>query len=88
MRAENFDYWRIVEVLQGQCILGLEEAIEQEYPGMTIDDLTETDYGLIDMNVFLCEQCGWWCEGMCNSEAEEHGVILCDDCAEEEGYTE
>lgn len=83
MRAENFDVQIIIERLQGQCMLSLNDAIEEEYPEMTEDDLTPEDHNAIDNEIFLCDECGWWCEISEATDIEsEDGK--CKDCAGDE----
>lgn len=85
MRPDNFDVEQIIESLQGTCSNTLATAIDQHYPGMLEEDLTERDNDIIDNTIFLCDNCGWWCE---TSEAHESnsGCDICDDCkSEEEG---
>lgn len=78
MRAENFDYDKIVNICLGTCNEDLESAISYHYPEMDVDDLTLEDHDLIDNEMFLCDACGWWCEA---SELEEE---FCTDCSNEE----
>lgn len=82
MRAKKFDPHLIAETLQGTCDT-LSGVIEQEYPDMTEDDLTQADHNALDNEVFLCDICGWWCEisESCN-ETENCGGSNCTDCCE------
>lgn len=71
----------IIEYLQGTC-LTLQDAVEtiteSEY---NEDDLTTEQHDFIANEIFLCDDCGWWCEV---SEAAEHedSDQICEDCAE------
>lgn len=60
------------EELQGTC-KGLHEVLSDEEQE-DADVLAE-----LDQHVFLCDECGWWCE---LSEQTEDG--RCDDCNQEE----
>jgi len=93
MRTQNFDIQDVIDYLQGTCgnnidfALGkdgiLNEDFTPKYPDMTINDLTVDDYNAIDNQIFLCENCGWWCG---TDEANEHPQGLgdiCDDCLSE-----
>lgn len=75
MKPEDFDIQKLVEDLQGTCN-NLSDALPE---GMEEDDLTEDDHDYIDNEIFLCDECGWWCE---SSEANENEDCagLCADC--------
>lgn len=80
MRPDNFDVQVVIDCLQGTCGDSIQSALDFYYPEMQEDDLTGVDHQDIDNQIFLCEQCGWWCE---TSEAHENtdgGGDLCDDC--------
>ena len=81
-RPNNFDANKITEYLQGTCMNSLDDVIQIFYPDMTEDDLIQKDYDFIDNEIFLCDECGWWCE-ICESN-DVDGDNKCDDCAEEE----
>lgn len=69
----------IVDRLRGQCLLSLEDVLEQ----MDLDywALDRSDHSRIDDRVFLCDCCGWWCETEeLNNETSRD---LCDQCVEE-----
>lgn len=74
MRPKNFDVNELIETLQGSC-----DTLDAALPdGMEFIDLTKDDHDRIDSEIFLCEQCGWWCE---QSEANESdGGDVCQDC--------
>lgn len=79
MRPSDFDIQKLIESLQGTC-----STIEEHLPeGMEWVDLTKEDHEAIDAEIFLCEQCGWWCERNEESEQEEY-VEHCKDCAMDE----
>lgn len=75
-KPEEFDIHVIIESLQGTCGT-LSSAVNEAYPDMTEDDLTDEDHQLIDLEIFLCEECGWWCE--IGEQHDDH----CDDCCHE-----
>ena len=62
----------IAEELRGQCMLSLEDILERE--GIDENDF---DHSYLDSLVFLCEDCGWWCE---ISEMNDSGDWVCEDC--------
>lgn len=82
MRAKNFDIQVVIDDLQGTCDT-LQGGIENHYPDMTEDDLTEDDHTILNNQIFLCDTCGWWCEisEQCN-ENPECGGSDCTDCCE------
>lgn len=80
MRTPDFDVHELIEALKGTC-----DSMEQHLPdGMVEDDLTFEDLATLDGEIFLCTQCGWWCESSeCNDT--DNGVDqLCNDCHEEQ----
>lgn len=79
MKPDNFDIAQLVEDLQGTC-----GNISDHLPeGMVEEDLTDDDHNYIDNEIFLCEQCGWWCETSEASEQEEYEGY-CNGCAGDE----
>lgn len=71
MRPTNFDVHELIQSLQGTCT-----TTDEHLPdGMSWDDLTKEDHKTIDNEIFLCEECGWWCEN-----DEYHEGELCNDC--------
>lgn len=75
MRPADFDIHKVIEGLQGTT-----DSISDHLPdGMEEEDLTSDDYNAIDNEIFLCAECGWWCE---ISEASESdgGEEVCLDC--------
>ena len=89
-RPNNFDINPIIERLQGNCMMTLNDAIEELHPEMTEDDLTEGDRNQFDNELFLCDQCGWWCEisEQCAVEDSCANTGYCSDCCEENGHDE
>lgn len=68
MRPKDFDVQELIYDLLGTC-----SNIEDHLPeGMEYDDLTTEDLQVIDDQIMLCEQCGWWVE--------------LDECFNEDGY--
>ncbi len=70
------DTRELIDHLQGTC-LSLEQACEDL--GLEVDDV---DTDLLDGEVFLCAQCGWWCEA-CEANEGPDGEDVCDDCHED-----
>ncbi len=79
MRAEEFDIQIIIDSLQGTGQT-LSSCVEEHYPEMSEDDLISDDHDAIDNQIFLCEQCGWWCEQSEANENPDGGGDLCNDC--------
>lgn len=48
--------------------------------GVTFDDFTPADCGELDMAIFECQQCNWWCG---QDEASETKDDVCAECADE-----
>lgn len=71
MRPKHFDINTIIDSLRGSCQT-LDESLPDE---MEFIDLTKEDFDQLDGEIFLCEDCGWWCE-----EYENTGDNICDDC--------
>ena len=46
------------------------------------DDLTDGDWNKINNSVFLCTDCGWWCETSEESQESLDGEQICEDCNE------
>ena len=87
MRPKNFDINKVIESVQGTC-----DTLESHLPdGMEENDLTPEDYIKIDNEIFLCSECGWWCE-ICQAASEEAKEAndrtlcenICEDCCPEE----
>lgn len=78
MRAPDFDIDQLINDLNGSS-QSLEESLKSLYPEMEWGDLTQEDLQTIDIQIFECQECNWWCE---NSEMEENdlGEQICDDC--------
>lgn len=75
MRHPNFDIVQFTEALEGTC-KSLNEQLQNSYPDMDEDYLTEEDYAYIDSQIFRCEACGWW---YFVDEMVQDG--LCPDCS-------
>lgn len=76
MRPSGFNVQELIDSLQGTC-----NSIDDHLPdGMDWSDLTSQDHTNIDLQIFLCETCGWWCE---ISEAADCDEQICQDCKEE-----
>jgi len=74
----------IIEYLQGSC-KSLDEAVDTFYPGLDSMDLEDEHYEAIDNALFLCEECGWWCEVgdyAMDQDMEIVGENICGDCGE------
>lgn len=69
----------ICEDLVGQCIFDVGHLVEERH----LVQLTREEEDRVDGEVFLCEECGWWCsadEYSSNSEG-----LVCDECAARRG---
>ena len=95
MRHPDFDPEDIVQRLQGTCddlsqafgVYGpMHDDYTLKYPDMTEDDLIDSDYNYIDNFIFLCAQCGWWCD--VGEAHDNHMGDICDDCHSENGEEE
>lgn len=71
----------IVERLRGQCALDLEQVAVEE--GLEYYKITLADNDAIDDEVFLCEECGWWC-GIEESADTDDDKLICDECGEKD----
>lgn len=72
----------LIEHLQGTCDT-LDGAI-QEVLGddFSSEDLSDENHDQIDLEIFLCADCGWWCEISQESEDSDETERVCDDCME------
>ena len=70
----------IVERLEGQCLIDLEQAMEEEGVIHLLDD-TDT-LQQIDERIFQCEQCGWWCST--DELHDDSNEKTCEDCSDAE----
>lgn len=78
-RPADFDVQKIIDYLQGTCN-DLDASLRDFYPEMEYEDLTDEDLQQIDNQIFLCDQCGWWCEISEQADEEEEGY--CAECRE------
>lgn len=77
MKPIDFDIQKVIEALQGTSE-SLHSIVEQLYPDVDVmRDFTNADYNEIDNQMFLCEECGWWCE--VSQYGKEDGK--CEDCS-------
>lgn len=61
----------------------LNESIQELFgDDFSEDDLTEDNHNQIDNSIFLCDDCGWWCEISEESEEGFDGERVCSDCSE------
>lgn len=75
MRPTNFDIHDLISDLQGTCA-----TIDDHLPeGMEWDDLTTDDHNIIDNEIFLCTECGWWCE-ISEHTSQDVDEPFCQDC--------
>lgn len=80
MRHPDFDIQDLIDSLQGTAD-SLGGALENLYPGMELEDLNDKDHFEIDNTIFLCDECGWWCEISENAETDDSDEMICQDCA-------
>ncbi len=64
----------VIEDLKGQCVHDLEHFLNGH--GLSADDMAMEDNLYVDMNVFLCDECGWWCDADEMSDEDD----VCDEC--------
>lgn len=77
MRVDDFDIDKLIEDLRGTC-----KSISDFLPeGMEEEDLTEEETQHLDQEIFLCAECGWWCEQ--SQSTDKEGENVCNDCNEE-----
>jgi hypothetical protein len=70
---------KLIQYLQGTC-MSLDEGISEILgENFTSNDLTTDEFEHIDNEIFLCEDCGWWCELI---EESEENPRTCIDCNE------
>lgn len=62
----------------------LSDAVESLFD-LSEDELTLADHMELDLGVFLCDECGWWCDVSEQNEAPDEVTQLCDDCNEDGG---
>ena len=75
MRPENFDIKELINDL-----VGTSKDIEEVLPeGMRYEDLGTKDLYELDEKLFLCDECGWWCENSNMGEGDSTEQI-CHDC--------
>lgn len=86
MRPEDFDIQKIIDSLQG-TINTIQSALDDHYPGMDEEDMTEADHQALDDQIFLCTTCGWWCEISQSTESAD-GEHECDECNPEDDEEE
>jgi hypothetical protein len=73
----ELDRWNnLIHDLQGTCN-GLHSFLEQHNAEDLIDYMPFLEY--LDQNIFLCDDCDWWCE---LSEMSDEGV--CSQCCSDE----
>ena len=69
---------QIAEHLRGTCMGDIDGAAQTLF-GIKEEDLTAEELQTIDLEIFLCEECGWWCE---RSEEDEENFGYCESCVE------
>ena len=47
-------------------------------------ELTLAEHHDLDHEIFLCEECGWWCEACEANENPNGGGDICNDCIHED----
>lgn len=71
----DFDIHQVIADMQGTCSMLIDALPE----GMNEDDLTSEDHEAIDNEIFLCDECGWWCEISEQADTGEDEQ-KCEDC--------
>jgi hypothetical protein len=66
---------QLADSLNGTCD-GLDGILEELFPGAELDDGDALE---LDLSVFLCETCGWWCD-QSESAAQTESGWICDNC--------
>lgn len=80
MKPADFNVHELIEAVNGTC-----NTIDDHLPeGMEFEDLTGEDHDVIDNEIFLCNECGWWCE-VHEAHETDDGDDICDDCHEARG---
>lgn len=80
---QKFSYEEISEIIQDlqgttdTLSSAISEIFGDEY---SEDDLTTEDNNRIYNEIFLCDDCGWWCETSEMSDCS--GEAVCEDCNE------
>lgn len=74
---ETEEIQKLIEYLQGSSNTleeGIQAVLGSQYSS---DDLTSDDFEQIYGEIFLCDDCGWWCELVDESEDNPGN---CNDC--------
>ena len=73
----------LIEYLQGSC-KSLQEGVYACFELDDIDDISQNQHFQIDNAIFLCDCCGWWCEGgdWADPESHEYDGDICSSCGE------
>lgn len=70
----------LIESLRGTCMTSLNDKLDELF-GLTEMDLSSEEEDLIDMEIFVCGECSWWCEASQESEVDKgDGERYCTDC--------
>lgn len=89
MRSPDFDIQKVIDFLQGTLnsisdAFGeggiLDDDFKPIYLDMTEDDILISELETLDMQIFQCETCGWWCEISFMGMQDR----ICQDCCDEE----
>jgi hypothetical protein len=72
----------LIGALQGTCGDMNSTIMELFGEDYSEDDLTEEERNTIDNQVFLCTDCGWWCEACQESQECLDGERICEECHE------
>ena len=73
----------IIDALQGTCDT-LSGAVQEVTGNDDLDDmsLSTEQHEAIDNQIFLCDECNWWCEISEANENPQGGGDICDDCSD------
>lgn len=74
----------LVESLRGTCMNTIDGMMSELF-NLTEDDLSADEMSHIEMEIFICGECGWWCEISQESEIDKgDGERYCTECIGDE----
>lgn len=84
-KISNEQIEKIIDYLQGSC-----KTMQDGITGITEDDnlseedITDEQMAHIDQEIFLCTDCGWWCEISEETKSVNDSELGCRDCNPDE----